>query len=182
LASRGRSYCHARNWTANIREPVMRSPLTVTRILAVIVVSISLAAPVAASGILELRIELTPSASAQRTGSGSRIVALRSRSVRPGTLRRERRPELGPDQLVIAVFDGNGTQIDWRTMADPRVVRIEAPDANGLLTGQRIVEDSLSFTLRIPDLPGAARVRLYNTEATETGYTLALIGEVGLPR
>lgn len=152
------------------------------RALAAIVILLVLVSPAAAAGILELRVAISSPSSGQRADQPARAITLRHQAAHPGTLRRERRPELGPDRLVILVLDGNGAQLDWRSIADPRIVRIEAADANGLLSGQRVIDSTAEFTLRIPDLPGAARVVIYSTETTDTGYALAQLGEFALTR
>jgi hypothetical protein len=136
-----------------------------------------------ASGILELRIQLAAPVATQRAADVTRTVTVLELSSKPGTLRRERRPELGADQLVIVVLDRDGEQIDWRSIADPRMRRVETADAAGALTGQVIVDPSAPFTLRVPDLPAAARIRLYRTETTDDGgYALAYVAELPLRR
>lgn len=132
------------------------------------------------SGVLELRVQIGPPMTTLRAGDTSRAVTLLGRAAKPGTMRRERRPELGPHQLVIVVVDEAGTQLDWRSIADPRVVRVESADASGRLSGQVITNPSAEFTLRVPDIPGAARVRIFQTITGDDGFALAAVGEVRL--
>lgn len=135
-----------------------------------------------ASGVIELRIQVSEAATAQRLGDGSSQVSLLSSASRPGVMRRERRPELGPHQLVLVVVDRDGRQLDWRVVTDPRVVRFESADATGHLSGEVIRDTSAPFTLRIPDIPGATQVRIYQTEPADSGYSLSIVGTLELAK
>jgi hypothetical protein len=120
-------------------------------------------------GVLELRAPLLPVSSS----SSSRSLRIVSQRALPGTLRRERRPELSADRLLAVTVDAQGHELDWRIVVDPRVVRVESSDAEGLLSGTTLSRPDAELVFKIPDLPGAATVRIYQADLT-------LIGELVL--
>jgi hypothetical protein len=116
-------------------------------------------------GVLELRIPLSPVSAP----SSSRALRIVSQRALPGALRRDRRPVLSADHLLAVVVDAQGHELDWRIAADPRVVRVESADGEGRLSGTTISRPDAALVLRIPDLPGAATVRIYQADLTPIG-------------
>lgn len=129
-------------------------------------------------GVIELRARWSEVASAQ--AAGAEPITILSRRDRPGTLRRERRPELSSDRLVVVVVDRQQVELDWRMIANPRIIRAEVPGADGHFTGEVITNTSADLLFTVPDLPGAVAVRIYQPEATATGYVLNLVAEFPL--
>jgi hypothetical protein len=134
------------------------------------------------AGVIELRVHVSAPVTALRAGDSTRRITLLKKAIKSGTMRRERRPELGPHQLVLVTVDRDGAQLDWRAIADPRVVRVETADADGFLSGQLVTLDSSEFTVRIPFVPGAEHLQIYATHANESGFGLTMVGEVALAR
>lgn len=135
-----------------------------------------------ASGVIELRVQVSAPVAGLRSGdAGARVAVLRT-TRRPGTMRRERRPELGPHQLILVTFDRDGRQLDWRSMPDPRIFRAETADLNGFLSGEVFTLDTSEFSVRIPDVPGATSLKIYATEPNDSGFGLAMVGVVELAR
>lgn len=132
-------------------------------------------------GVIEIRAEWPPAASVAQgirsTPTIGRIVSLRART---GTMRRERRPELSADRLVVVVLDQHGAELDWRLVVNPSVVRAEWAGADGQFVAGTAPAIASELWLTIPDLPGAASLRIYEPRAGDAGFTLALAAELAL--
>lgn len=76
-------------------------------------------------------------------------------------LARERAPQLAPDRLVVVAVDASGAPIDWRIVADPRVVRAESPDATGLLSGIDLTYLEAEFRVAIAESADTRELRIY---------------------
>jgi hypothetical protein len=133
------------------------------------------------SGVLEVRLRWNPAA---RTQSGPPTTAAIFQSVRqrtqPGRLRRERRPELSADRLVVVLVDRDGREIDWRLTPNPRVLRGEVPGPDGQLTGRTYETNVAEFDIQIPDLPNTQRLHIYQPRWAQSEYVLELLGSVEL--
>jgi hypothetical protein len=129
--------------------------------------------------ILELRLRWSASSATDRDGR-SRTFTLTNRRVAVGRLRNERRPELSADRLVVVSLDEAGRELDWRLVPNPRIVRLEAPGANGLLTGRTIEQDVLDLEVAVARLPGLRLLRIYQPRWSGTEYLLDLVGAFDL--
>ena len=97
-----------------------------------------------------------------------------------GALPAERDPQLSTDHLVVISTDGNGRELDWRTVSDPRLVRAELPDAQGQLHGRTFTRPQADLLVDIPDDPAIAALRVYEAQWTGTEFVLKLIVTVTL--
>ena len=113
--------------------------------------------------------------------TGPELALLEDRVV-PGSLRRERRPQLSDDRLVVVVEDAAGRDLDWRIVPNPAIVRAEAPGPDGQLQGRTIEINPVELSIAIPDIAGADRVSLYRPRWTGTEYLLVPFGQVQLGR
>ena len=133
-------------------------------------------------GIRDVRARWMPLPSAQRAlqpAAMDRITVLGSRTI-PGALRRERRPELSGDRLVIVSVDRNGRELDWRMIPNPRVLRAELPGPGGTLTGGPIETADADLEFAIPDLPEVDRVEIYQPRWNGSEFILTAVGVLPL--
>jgi hypothetical protein len=98
-----------------------------------------------------------------------------------GTLTRRRSLDLSADQIVISGLDGSGVEIYRNLMADPRILRAEAPGPTGELAGQVLYRSATEFLIDLPDDPALTNVKLYHPRWTGTAFTLDLIVSIQLP-
>jgi hypothetical protein len=130
-----------------------------------------------ADAVLQLRLRwytAEPTANPARTAN--RFELLAAESV-PGSLRRDRAPQVSSTSLVAVSLDGGGRELDWRTLTDPRVVRAEA-SGGGQLTGERLYYLEIDVLLQVPDLRQTSRVRLYSVRAENGRAVLDPLGTV----
>jgi hypothetical protein len=113
-----------------------------------------------------------------RPSAGTQFRVLAQRPV-PGTVPRERDPQLSVDQLVVVAVDTEGREVDWQAIADPRAVRAEAPGADGRLTGRVLHRAQTDFLLVLPVRP-LSELRVYEPMWTGTDFILQPIGSVAL--
>lgn len=128
----------------------------------------------------ELRIQWTtapPQAGARSAQPPNSFTLLQQRRS-TGGLRRERQPEVSPNHLVVVVQDSTGRELDWRLVANPMVLRAEAPGPDGRLTGRVLEQSSAELLLTIPDVPGADRIQIYRPMWTGKEYNLDPLAEV----
>lgn len=133
--------------------------------------------------VLELRVHWTvpgaaPGQATVLDVSGGFALAEQKRST--GFLRRERRPQLSPDLLVLVVRASDGRELDWRTAPNPRILRAETPQPDGRLTGQVFELPEVDLFVVIPWLAEASAIRVYQPRWTGTEYALDAIGDVAL--
>jgi hypothetical protein len=127
-------------------------------------------------GVLDLRVRWV--ATVRPQGGATSTFRLLDRRRESGRLRRERRPELGPDRLVIVSLDAAGRELDWRITRNPRTLRAEVPTETGELTGRVLESDAADFSIAVPDIPGIASVRVYQPRWSGSEYTLEPLGEL----
>jgi hypothetical protein len=87
-------------------------------------------------------------------------------------LARERNPQLAPDRLVVVAVDAAGAPIDWRIVADPRVVRSETPDATGLLSGTVLTYSQAELRVAIAGSADIRELRIYKPRWTGDAWEL----------
>src|SRR6185503_789505 len=131
------------------------------------------------ASVRELTIQwtTTPPAAGAQGRSVDAFTLIRQRTSNGG-LRRERQPELSADQIVVVVQNAAGRELDWRLAPNTRIVRAEAPGADGRLAGQVMERPSAELLVTIPDVPGADRIRLYRPVWTGKEYTLEPLADV----
>ena len=132
-----------------------------------------------AEGVLQVRLRwhtAEPTANPARTENRFDLI---SADHVPGSLRRDRAPQVSSTSLVAVSLDASGNELDWRTLTDPRVVRAEA-SAGGQLTGDRLYYLEIDVLLQVPDLPQTSQVRLYSVRAENGRAVLDPLGTVGL--
>ena len=132
--------------------------------------------------IRELRIEwsrIDASESASVAGGGAtQALTLVDERVVPGRLRRERRPQLSYDRLVVVLRDSFGRELDWRLLPNPAIVRAEVPGPNGQLSGQIIELDDVELLITVPSIATADHIHVYQPRWTGSEYMLDSLGQV----
>jgi hypothetical protein len=98
----------------------------------------------------------------------------------PGSVPSLRGVRLRPDVLFLAAVDGTQTLLSWQIVPDPRVLRSEAPGADGVLTGRTVRVENPEFTVEAPDDPAAVELRIFEPRWTGKKYELSLSGTVPL--
>ena len=83
-------------------------------------------------------------------------------SIQPvgAAVRAERSPQVVSTSLVVISVDDMGRELDWRIVADPRVVRAEA-SSGSTLRDDRLYYVDIEFVLVIPDLSAIAQLHIY---------------------
>jgi hypothetical protein len=97
---------------------------------------------------------------------------------REGVLPKQRSAELSPTQVVVVALDAEGRMRWCGLVADPRLLRAEAPGEDGALTGQVLYKESAEFVIQYPDDEAVAEVRLYHPDWDGQKFSLALVGAV----
>ena len=123
--------------------------------------------------VRELQVKLT-----RATATGKAVVELVGERVVERGLRRERRPEISPNHLVVVVLNEKDVEIDWRLLLHPGILRAEAPGSDGRLRGRVVERDVVDLWIAIPDLPGADRIHIHSPRRADGKYLLDLIAEV----
>jgi hypothetical protein len=95
---------------------------------------------------------------------------------------RERDPQIGVDDLVIVAVDGQGREVGWQRVKDPRIVRSEQPGPGGLLNGQVFYRRETELVFRVPDGVPVELVRVYDVEWNGREFMLRGIGTIPVPR
>ena len=95
-------------------------------------------------------------------------------------LPRLRAVELSTNQVFVAAIDNRGLLRWWTLMADPRIVRAERPDANGLLSGEVLFDPQAEIVLTLPADAEIAEVRLYKPLWDGARFALQSVGVVAV--
>jgi hypothetical protein len=98
----------------------------------------------------------------------------------PGTLPRERDPQLASDQLVVVAVDTGDREIDWQIIRDPRVLRTEGPGPDGRLTGAVLHRAEVEFLITLPGAVTISEIRLYEPVWTGVDFILQPIASIAL--
>jgi len=118
-----------------------------------------------------------PSAAQYKNAPG-RVSLLSASARREGALPKQRSAELSPEQVVVVALDAEG-HLRWcGLVADPRLLRAEAPGPDGELTGQVVYRESAEFVVQYPDDELVTEVRLYHPEWDGRQFSLELVGAV----
>lgn len=97
-----------------------------------------------------------------------------------GPLARERDPQLSPDHLVIVSTDSIGRELDWRVVADPRLLRGETGDAQGRIERRTFRRTEADLLVDLPDDPAITRLRVYEVQWADGRFVLQLLVTVDL--
>ena len=84
----------------------------------------------------------------------------------------ERDPQLSEDVLVVFGVGANGVEEGWQIVRDPTIVRAEAPDASGLLSGQVLRRTNTTFVVTIPVPSTLQELRIYKPRWTGASFVL----------
>ena len=123
--------------------------------------------------VREIQVKLTRSAATRETA----VELVEERVVRRG-LRRDRRPEISPNHLVVVVLDNDDHAIDWRLFLDPGIVRAESPGRDGRMWGQIVKHGVVELLIAIPNLDNAHRIHIHSPRWVNGEYLLDMIAEV----
>jgi len=93
--------------------------------------------------------------------SGPGILSVLTASSKTGALPQQRSLDLSTNQILTVAVDANNNLRWWRLILDPRLVRAEAPDANGELRSQELFLSEVEFSVDFPDDPSITEVQLY---------------------
>lgn len=118
-----------------------------------------------------------PSAAQDRNAPG-RVALMSAVARREGGLPKQRSAELSPTHIVVVAFDAEGHMRWCGLVADPRLLRAEAPGPDGQLTGQVLYKESAEFVIQYPDDEAVTEVRLYHPDWDGQKFSLALVGAV----
>ena len=128
--------------------------------------------------VRELRLEWNRAGAAGAGDGAPGAFALVDEQVVPGGLRRERRPQLSYDRLVVVVRDSLGRELDWRLVQNPAILRAEAPGPDGQLTGRVIELDDVELSIAVPNIATADHIHLYRPRWTGTEFMLDALARV----
>ena len=130
--------------------------------------------------VRELRLEWSRAGASGAGDGATQAFTLVDERVVSGALRRERRPQLSYDRLVVVVRDSLGQELDWRIVQNPAILRAEVPGPDGRLTGRIIEFDDVELFLAIPNIATADHIQVYLPHWTGTQYMLDSLVRVPL--
>ena len=119
----------------------------------------------------ELRFvwEPVPAASGSPPRSLPRVVSrVRSDSPFP----RPRALELAEGILLVVALARGDVLVGWSVSPDPRIVRVEVPGPDGVLTGRVVQVPRPEFLALVPDAPSVVEVRLLEPVRSAGGFVL----------
>jgi hypothetical protein len=108
------------------------------------------------------------------------VFTLLARRSLPGSLSRQRNPEVSSNQIAIVAVNAEGRNIDGQLIPDPRILRVEQPGPNGELKGEVLHHVNTELLITIPDDPDIVELRLYKPSWTGTTFILDLLGTIPL--
>lgn len=117
-------------------------------------------------------------AAAQYKNAPGRVSLMSASARREGAMPKQRSAELSPTQVVVVALDAEGRMRWCGLVADPRLLRAEAPGPDGVLTGQVIYRESAEFVMQYPDDEAVTEVRLYHPDWDGQKFSLELVGAV----
>jgi len=121
---------------------------------------------------------LPRTSAAQHRNAPGRVALLSASARREGALPKQRSAELSPTQVVVVALDAEGRMRWCGLVADPRLLRAEAPGPDGELSGQVIYRESAEFVVQYPDDELVTEVRLYHPDWDGQKFSLELVGAV----
>lgn len=117
-------------------------------------------------------------AAAQYRNAPGRVTLARAAARREGGLPKQRSAELSSTHVVVVALDAEGRMRWCGLVADPRLLRAEAPGPDGELTGRVIYRESAEFVVSYPDDDAVVELRLYHPEWDGQDFSLELVGAV----
>ena len=121
---------------------------------------------------------LPKQSAAQYKNASGRVALSQSAVRREGALPKQRSAELSPTQVVVVALDAEGRMRWCGLVADPRLLRAEAPGPGGELSGQVIYRESAEFVVQYPDDEAIAEIRLYHPDWDGQKFSLVPVGAV----
>ena len=103
-------------------------------------------------------------------------------TVIPGSMPRQRNPQLSRDHIVIIAYDENGTEITRTAIIDPRLIRAETADEQGRISTKKIYRESVQFFVNFPNDDRITLIRLYHPRWNGSEFILDQINEMHLDR
>jgi hypothetical protein len=110
---------------------------------------------------------------------GHRFTLSKDRPI-DGSAARQRRPQLSPQHLLLLLSDGEGRELGRSVFLDPRVVLGPRIEGSGQVSCQLLYRDSGVFSVAVPELPGAKRLKLFHPHWTGREFELEKIFDGGL--
>lgn len=95
-----------------------------------------------------------------------------------GSLPRLRAIELSSEQILMVGVNSQEELQAWSLIADPRVLRVEAPDSAGKLRGKVLHRSTPEFHVNVPVDLEITELRFYQPHWTGKAFTLELLGAV----
>jgi hypothetical protein len=138
--------------------------------------------PAAGTRAQELRFVWDPAPRPDVVPASAAGLRVASRVRDAGAFPRLRSLELADDQVLLAAVDATGGLRGWSVIPDPRIVRIEVPGPDGVLTGQTLILPRAEFLAPIPDDPLVTEVRVFQTRRSGDGYQLEPVATLVVPR
>ena len=132
-----------------------------------------------ADAVLQVRVRwqtAKPSRHPESADSRFELVSVISQQT---PIRPDRAPQVDSTSLIAVSLDANGRALDWRVLADPRIVRAEASET-GRLEGRRLYRTDADLWVHVPDDAAIASVHLYAVRAASGRAALAWLGSVTL--
>jgi hypothetical protein len=117
-------------------------------------------AEVVSEGSRELQIRWTrPAGRAAAQAESTPVVA--AQKTWSENVPEQRSPELSEDQIVVAAVDSSGALRSWNLIADPRILRFEAPGVDGTLTGRVVELKQADFNVALPNDAAVKQLKLF---------------------
>jgi hypothetical protein len=117
---------------------------------------------------------------APSTARPADIFTLLTRRSLPGSLPRQRNPQVSAEQIIILAVTAEGTEIDGQLIPDPRILRAEQPSPEGELRGEVLHHVNTELLISIPDDPRIVELRLYKPTWTGTTFIWDRLGAIPL--
>lgn len=95
---------------------------------------------------------------------------------------RQRNPELAADRLAVAAVDEHGKELARAIVADPRLLRAEAPGPSGVLSGSIHLRESGRFTVALRDDPRTRQLLIYQPRWTGKDFLLEVVAKLPVAR
>ncbi|MGI8641218.1 MAG: hypothetical protein ACR2MG_14880 [Pyrinomonadaceae bacterium] len=95
-----------------------------------------------------------------------------------GGLARQRSLELSPTQVLVVMVNQNNQVLWWDLMSDPRLLRAETADANGLISGKTLYSTNAELLVSYPADETITELRFYHPDWDGQSYSLKLIGNL----
>jgi hypothetical protein len=129
----------------------------------------SASAPQVKASELRIAWDPVPAAAGSAPAFRARVV---SRVKSDSPFPRLRTMELAEGTILVAALTRSGVLVGWSVCPDPRVVRVEVPGPDGVLTGRVVQVERPEFLALVPDDPSVVEVRLLEPVRSTSGLVL----------